>query len=122
MMGYSGGSNVVARWLRFAIGHGDDSDELVFVQVATPFGVVSHSPPSPFHPQASARADAACTPLAFAKRTYTASPRPQPSRRRGEPAAHAPGTPRISRCAGRRGAVIACGCAGAIGHCGRSAA
>src|SRR5258707_3802365 len=74
MMGYPGGSNVVARWLRFAIRHCEDDDECVFAQVATPFGVVSHSPPSPFHPQASERADAACAPLAFARHTPPPAP------------------------------------------------
>src|SRR5258706_3925005 len=76
MMGHQGGSNAVARWLRFAVWDGDDGDERVFAQVATPNSVGSHSPPPPFHPQASARADAACTPLAFARRTYAASPPP----------------------------------------------
>src|SRR5260221_2346523 len=105
MMGYQGGSNAVARWLRFAVRHGDDGDEHVFAQVATPNSVAPHAPPPPFHPQASARADAACTPLAFARRTYAASPPPYiyPSRRRDEPAAHAPGPPRSNWYAVRRG-------------------
>src|SRR5690349_19798413 len=76
MMGHQGGSNAVARWLRFAVQHGDAGDECAFAQVATPNSVGPHSPPLPFHPQASERADAACTPLAFVRRTYAASPPP----------------------------------------------